>query len=162
MKKSIEDLAQRFPSKSFYIKRGYKFPLESTDVLLRWWFLSFAQPGFHRFWRVWNPLLGYLLFLFYIILGGNKRPFLATFVVFTSCGFVFHDLLTLKDIIELDTTISFMIWGVLCDLSRRYELHKTQEKWPWVVNVLVNASLLVCGKEAGHLLWQMLSNILLK
>ena len=157
MIKNIEDLVRRFPSSTFYTKRGYKYPIKIGDLLLRWWFLSFAQPGFHRFWRVWNPLLGYLLFLFYIALGGNKRPFIASFVVFTSCGFVFHDLLTLKEVIALDTTISFMIWAVLCDLSRRYQLHKIQEKWPWIANVLINALLLVGGKEAGSFLWQVLS-----
>ena len=153
MIKSIAGVARRFPSSEFYPKRGYKYPLQSGDLLLRWWFLSFAQPGFHRFWRVWNPLLGYLLFLFYVALGGKKRPFIATFVVFSCCGFVFHDLLTLKDAIELDMTISFMIWAVLCDLSRRYQLHKIQEKWPWIANAMVNALLLYCGKEAGSFLW---------
>ena len=147
MMKKIDDLVRRFPSSAFYTKRGYKYPLQIVDVMLRWWFLSFAQPGFHRFWRVWNPLLGYLLFLFYIVLGGNKRPFMAGFVVFTSCGFFLHDLLTLKEVIELDMTISFMIWAVLCDLSRRYQLHKIQEKWPWIANVLINALILVGGKE---------------
>ncbi len=157
MMKNVEQFARRFPSSTFYTKRGYQYPLQSGDVLLRWWFLSFAQPGFHRFWRVWNPLLGYLLFLFYVALGGNKRPFLASLVVFTCCGFVFHDLLTLKDAIALDTTISFMVWAVLCDLSRRYHLHKIQEQWPWISNVLVNVLLLYFGKVVGSFSWQMLA-----
>ena len=157
MMENINDFVRRFPSSSFYTKRGYKYPLQSGDVLLRWWFISFAQPGFHRFWRVWNPLLGYLLFLFYVALGGNKRPFVASFVVFTSCGFVLHDLMTLKETLELDMTISFMIWAILCELSRSFKLHEMQEKWPWVANVLVNALLLFCGKEAGTFLWQALS-----
>ncbi|MEC7987793.1 MAG: hypothetical protein VX278_21675 [Myxococcota bacterium] len=157
MMKKIQNIAEQFPPSTFYTNRGYKHPLQTKDLLIRWWFLSFTQPGFHRFWRVWNPLLNYALFLFYIILGGNKRPFLAGFVVFTSCGFLLHDLLTLKEVIELDMTISFMIWAILCDLSRRYKLHKIQAKWPWIANVLVNVFLLVFGKQAGLFLWELLS-----
>ena len=152
----LTQLANQFPSNEFYRKRGYKYPLKPIDLLVRWWLVSFAQPGFHRFWRVWNPLLNYLLFLFYVALGGNKRPFIAGFLVFTGCGFVFHDLLSLNKGLELDMTISFMIWAVLCDLSRRFKLHEIQSRWPWVVNVVVNVLLLVAGRELGKFLWMLL------
>ena len=36
-------------------RRGYTSPFRGWSVVKRSLLCSWTQPGFHRFWRVWNP-----------------------------------------------------------------------------------------------------------
>jgi len=112
---------------------------------------SWAEPGFHRFWRVWNPAYGYLLFRLYRRMGGSRRGPLPALVVFSACGFVAHDLpvgiLFGRPIIVC--TIAFLVWGLFASISRTFESRLTG--WPPFLRALCNLSLLFIGMACGVL-----------
>lgn len=55
---------------AFLPRRGYD-PAGTPDALLRRLFVeSWREPGFHRFWQVWNPMYGWVLYRLYLALGG--------------------------------------------------------------------------------------------
>ena len=139
----------------FLRRAGYRVPVEPVNLLVRWWVLSFAQPGINRFWRVWNPLMAYPLSLLYRLCGGRQRPLLARLIVFCVCGFVFHDIVTwVKDgHLGLRWTISFAIWAVIAYASFATRMDERQESWPWPANVLVNVAIVAGGLFAGRALW---------
>ena len=112
--------------RQFLRRRGYKVPLETSDVIYRWWIGSFTQPGFAQFWRIWNPFIGFWLLQFYRMLGGDKYRFLAGLATFAFAGFC-HDLFTFlldpEDGIELNLTIAFVFWSLLAQaMSTRRSL----------------------------------------
>jgi hypothetical protein len=72
----------------YCIRRGYKPPFTGWPVVRRSLLHSWAQPGFHRFWRIWNPPVGYPLFRLYKALGGNRV--IAASAVFAFAG-ALHD-----------------------------------------------------------------------
>ncbi len=122
--------------------------------MLRRLFLdSWVQPGFHRFWQVWNPVYGYFLFLIYRALGGSRRPLVAGISVFVFCGFILHDLP-----IQLVTgeprivcTVAFLNWGVFAFLSRKLGPVLGFDRWSRVANLCVNVILIGSGLLLGAL-----------
>ncbi len=64
---------------------------------------------------MWNPFTGYLVFLLYSYLGGNrKRPY-AIAIVFLTSGVVFHDLVIylISGSISIVFTITFLIYSMI-------------------------------------------------
>ena len=132
-------------------KRGYNPEAGSTRFLWRLFFESWAQPGFHRFWQVWNPGYGYFLFKLYLALGGRRRPVAAGLVVFLSCGLLLHDfpltLITGRGFIL--NTIAFTFWAILAMVFKWSERLLRLETWPWWIHVLLNMGLIVAGLMLG-------------
>ena len=110
-----------------------------------------AEPGFHRFWRVWNPLYGYVLFRLYRKLGGARRRFPLTLLVFTLCGLLSHDLpaslLAGRPLVTC--TASFFLWGVLVALARLLDRPLAFATWPGALHVALNLALVVGGLLSG-------------
>lgn len=135
---------------AFMERRG--FDVKSGGAMLRRMMLeAWAEPGLHRFWRVWNPFYGFFLLKLYILLGGRKRPVINTLIVFIFCGFVLHDLLRLAlgGAFSLSTTCAFVYWAAASLLNKRYESALGQQRWHVAANVLFNASLIVGGNVLG-------------
>ncbi len=132
-------------------RRGYTPPFRGWSVVKRSLLCSWAQPGFHRFWRVWNPPIGYPLFLLYRALGGNRNRAVATFTVFAVIG-ALHDLVAvaLTRRWALALTLAYLVFAGLSLLSLRLAPFLRQERWPAMVNVLING-LLVVGTFEGSL-----------
>jgi hypothetical protein len=120
---------------------------------------AWGEPGFHRFWRLWNPLYGYALFRLYVALGGARRPLVASFVVFVACGFFLHDLWLVPTGAKLgfNTTLAFAVFWALASLSRVLAPRLEQETWDRRVNALVNAGCIGVGLTAGAALGSFLS-----
>ena len=75
-------------------RRGYDRQASSAHFLRRMFLECWLESGFHRFWRVWNPLYGFFLYRLYLRLrrlGGNYNRFVAAVGVFEACGFGLHD-----------------------------------------------------------------------
>ena len=126
--------------RQYLARRGYDLHA-STGLFLRRMFLSaWAQPGFHRFWRVWNPVYGYLLFRLYLVLGGNRRRILSTITVFLFCGFMLHDLpiSIIRGHIQVTITAAFFLFGVVTLLFQQAENRLGALQWPRVVHVICN------------------------
>jgi len=127
--------------------RGYSLD-QGSGVFLRRLFLdSWTQPGFHRFWQMWNPVYGYFLFRLYRVLGGSRRSFVAGMAVFIFCGAILHDLpigfLTGEP--KIVCTIAFSSWGVLTFCSRKLGTVVDFDSWPRVVHLSINVCLIVGG-----------------
>lgn len=135
---------------SFLRSRGFD-PRNVPSFLWRMFVVCWAEPGFHRFWRLWNPLYGYALFRVYLAIGGNKRPALASLVVFLLCGFVLHDLLRFVTAhqLSLSSTIAFFVYWLLALLSRRFGAALKQETWPGGINVVMNLACVAFGLACG-------------
>lgn len=118
-------------------RRGYRsstgWPFARRAFLECW-----AQPGFHRFWRVWNPGLGFLVFRLYRAVGGNRGGPSTKVVAFLASG-IAHNLLVLPFLgWSFTLPVAFSCFGVLVALGPRLSRILRQHRWPWPVNVLVN------------------------
>jgi len=125
--------------------RGYD-PFSNRLVILKRALLdSWGEPGFHRFWRVWNPGVGHLLYRL-LLIGGNRARSVATLLVFTLCG-VLHDILVMLIFRRpfVAFTAAFLLSGVLAAGNRSLEPMLHQARWPRLLNVLTNASCLAAS-----------------
>jgi len=109
-----------------------------------------AEPGFHRFWRVWNPGIGYFVFRLYVGLGGARHRVTATLSSFFACGLV-HTLVVAPLLGRWSNTllVTFTCFGILTLLSRSLADLLRQERWPAVVNILVNVGLVLGSFDLG-------------
>lgn len=127
----------------YLILRGYDPSLGKLLILKRALIDSWSQPGFHRFWRVWNPGIGHLLYRLYLALGGNRIRLVATLLVFALCGFA-HDVLVMLMFRRPFAAFSaaFLFAGMLAVANRSLESILQQERWPRLLNVLANVACL--------------------
>jgi hypothetical protein len=79
-----------------------------------------AEPGFHRFWQVWNPGIAYFVHRLYLRLGGRKSWTLPTISSFGLCGLA-HTLVVapFQSHWSNSLIVAFLLFGVLAVLSRR-------------------------------------------
>lgn len=68
----------------FLKMRGYGDHLNDWIFVKQSFFDCWMQPGFHRFWQIWNPGIGYFAYKVYLSCGGKNRQNLATFTTFWS------------------------------------------------------------------------------
>jgi hypothetical protein len=126
----------------YLILRGYDPASGKLAILKRALIESWAEPGFHRFWRVWNPGIGHLLYHLYIWIGGNRTRILSTMLVFAVCGMI-HDgavmLIFRRPFLAFST--SFILFGMLCLMSRSLSPVLHQERWPRTLNAVSNLGL---------------------
>ena len=127
----------------YLILRGYDPSSSKPAILKRALVDSWSQPGFHQFWRVWNPGIGHLLYRLYLVLGGNRLRLIATMLVFTLCGLM-HDALVMLIFRRPFTafTVAFFSFGILAVTNRAFESVLRQERWPRLFNVFFNVSCL--------------------
>lgn len=130
--------------------RGYDSSSSKLVILKRALIDSWGEPGFHRFWRVWNPGIGHLLYRLYLLLGGNRARSLSTLLVFILCG-ILHDaavmLMFRRPFVAFTTT--FFLCGALAIGSRFIEPILHQEHWPRLLNALINVSCLAVSIYAA-------------
>lgn len=123
----------------YLILRGYDPSWSKLTILKRALVDSWGEPGFHRFWRVWNPGIGHLLYRLYLVLGGNRIGLVATMLVFTLCGLM-HDVLVMLMFRRpfVAFTTAFVFSGVLTVTNRGLEPVLGQDRWPRLLNVFSN------------------------
>jgi uncharacterized membrane protein len=104
---------------------------------------SWGEPGFHRFWRVWNPGIGHLLYRLYVFLGGNRTRLVASLGVFAFCGWV-HDALVMLIFRRpfIAFTLAFSMFGIIALLNRSLTPRLRQERWPRFLNACSNLACL--------------------
>ena len=123
----------------YLILRGYDPSSNKLVILKRALIDSWEESGFHRFWRVWNPGIGHLLYRLYLLLGGNRARSLTTMLVFILCG-ILHDAVVMlmfqRPFVAFTTT--FFFCGMLTIGSRSLEPILHQERWPRLLNALIN------------------------
>jgi hypothetical protein len=136
--------------REYLLLRGYELKSSRWSILKRALIESWAEPGFHSFWQVWNPGIGYLLFRLYLLLGGKKRRALTTLLVFCVCGLL-HDATVMIMFRRpfLVFTCAFLCFGLLTVVSRRLATWLRQEHWLTQANVALNVSLVALSFHTG-------------
>jgi drug/metabolite transporter superfamily protein YnfA len=111
---------------------------------------AWAEPGFHRFWRVRNPGIAYFVHFLYIRVGGRRHWAVPAIVSFTLCGLI-HTLVVAPFMGRWSNTVivAFLLFGALTVLSRRLAPFLHQERWPTIVNVAINIGLVVLCFDSG-------------
>jgi hypothetical protein len=109
-----------------------------------------AEPGFHRFWQVWNPGIAYFVHRLYLALGGRKRWAVPTILAFGLCGLA-HTVVVapLLRRWSFSLLVTFTLFGLSTVLSRWLAALLRQDRWPTVVNIALNVSLVAASFEAG-------------
>jgi hypothetical protein len=127
----------------YLLLRGYEPHWSKSQILKRALVDSWGEPGFHRFWRVWNPGIGHLLYHLYLAFGGNRKRTVATMLVFVLCGLM-HDVLVMLIFRRpfAAFTIAFASSGILAVLNRSLEHRLRQDRWPRPLNALANLACL--------------------
>lgn len=136
----------RAPTYNEYLRtRGFESlgPVRAAHrMLIACWF----QPGFHRFWQLWSPLAGFVLFRLYLLLGGRRRRVHAVFACFAISGFAFHDvpLMIILGRPLVVCTVAWLFYACATLASSRVSLSLSSPVWS-VVNVALVATGLWLG-----------------
>jgi len=109
-----------------------------------------AEPGFHRFWQVWNPGIAYFVYRLYIRLGGRKHWLVPTLASFILCGLI-HTIIVAPFLgrWSFSVIVAFTCFGVLTVISRLLQPIIRQEKWATIINVLINVGLILGSFDIG-------------
>ena len=148
----LHDRYQRYvESYRAYVKlRGYGDHFNDWPFFRRSFLTCWAEPGFHRFWRAWNPGIGYLVFRLYLALGGKRNRVVATVGAFEVCG-IAHVLAVYPFLRRwsLVVPVAFLCFGLFTLASQGLERMLSQDRWPAVANVVVNAGLVMASFDIG-------------
>lgn len=133
----------RLNYQEYLVFRGYDISAGKVNILKRALIESWGEPGFHRFWQVWNPGIGHLFYRLYVFLVGKRFRILSTLLVFVVCG-IAHDAVVSALFLHpyLVFTGVFSLFGVCTIASRALEPILRQEKWPCLINAALNLMLL--------------------
>lgn len=108
-----------------------------------------AEPGFHRFWQVWNPGIAYFVYRLFLGLGGSKRWLIPAFLSFLFCGII-HTVIVFPFLGWSFSVIgAFICFAVLTIVSRKMSRLLHQEKWPAIANIVINIGLVVGSFDIG-------------
>lgn len=126
----------------------------------RGFFECWAQPGFHKFWLVWNPGITFFVYRLFIHLGGSKRWLIPTFLSFVLCGFI-HTIVVFPFLGWSFSLIgAFSCFASFTILSRKLSPFLQQEKWPTLVNILINVGLVIISFDIGFRIDRLLNDYL--
>lgn len=108
------------------------------------------EPGFHRFWQVWNPGIAYFVYRTFITLGGRRHWVLPTLASFFLCGFA-HTVLVAPFFGRWSHTVivAFTCFGLLTVISRVLAPALRQERWPKGINLAINVALVIGSFDVG-------------
>ncbi len=130
----------------YLARRGLSGQASTREVLLGPW----SAPGFHLFWRRWNPHLGYLLFRTYVALGGGRHHALSSLVVFLLAGAA-HDLVVplLTGFPSIGVTVAFGFYWAASNGCRIAGSFARFRRWPKSACVSLNLALVGAGLALG-------------
>lgn len=136
--------------RSYARMRGFTSQLNDWAYHRRGFVECWAQPGFHRFWQVWNPGISYFVYRLFIRLGGRRRWIGPTITAFAICGLA-HTVLVAPFLGRWSFSVitAFCLFGALTVLSRYASPYLKQERWPMLLNVAVNVLLVAGGFDVG-------------
>lgn len=131
--------------RAFVRMRGFKTEINDWPFVRRSFIDCWAAPGFHRFWQIWNPGIAYFVYRLFIRFGGRRHWTVPTMFSFLFCGLA-HTLVVAPFVGRWSFSVitAFFCFGTLTVVSRLTEPLLRQDRWPALLNVVVNAGL-VCG-----------------
>jgi hypothetical protein len=130
--------------------RGFRTTINDWPYVRRSFIECWAEPGFHRFWQVWNPGIAYFVYRFYLRVGGRRHWLLPTLISFFVCGLV-HTLVVAPFLghWSYSVVVAFTMFGCLTVISRLLAPILHQERWPLLLNVAVNVGLVLGSFDLG-------------
>jgi len=130
--------------------RGYDDHINDWSFIKRGFLECWLQPGFHRFWQVWNPGIGYFAYQLYIFFGGNQRRNLATLAAFVLNG-LFHNLVLSLLLWRWDFPLpfTFLSFGVFTIISRWLDQLLNLKRFPRIIHLIINLGLVIVSFEFG-------------
>lgn len=136
--------------KAYARMRGFGLNFNNWPYHRRGFIECWAEPGFHRFWQVWNPGISYFVYRLFVRLGGRKRWVAPTMAAFLICGIV-HTLVVVPFFGRWSFSLiaAFACFGVLTIISRLAAPLLQQERWPIVVNTTLNITLVAGSFDIG-------------
>lgn len=110
---------------------------------------SWTQPGFHNFWRYWNPGIGFLMLKTYKAFGGKKYKIFATYITFIICALahiiIAYPILGYSYVI----IITFICFATLTLLSKLFANILNQQTWSILINTAINLALVILSFKIG-------------
>lgn len=146
-----------------YLKlRGFGEHVNDWAFVKRGFLDPWLQPGFHRFWQTWNPGIGYFAYRMYLSLGGKHRQNWAIIAAFLVNGLV-HNLIGSLILWRWDFPLpfTFTLFGFLTIVSKWLDQHVNMDRWPWVVHLAINVSLVILSFDFGFRMNELLQTTLL-
>jgi len=136
--------------RAFARMRGFRTEVNDWPYVRRSFLECWAEPGFHRFWQVWNPGIAYFVYRLFLLLGGRRHWAGPTILAFVLCG-LGHTLIVAPFFGRWAFSVitAFSCFGVLTVVSRLASPLLRQDRWPAAVNVLVNVSLVAGSFDVG-------------
>jgi len=134
-----------------YLKmRGFGNHVNDWVFVKRGFLEPWLQPGFHRFWQIWNPGIGYFAYRVYLMFGGKQKQITATFAAFLVNGLV-HNLILSLILWRWDFPLpfTFTLFGILSLLSKWLDRNVNMEHWPRVCHLAINVSLVILSFDFG-------------
>lgn len=136
--------------KQYLRLRGYGDHLNDRAFFKRSFLECWLETGFHRFWQVWNPGIGYFVYKLYIVFGGNKRKAPATIAAFLINGLI-HNLVVILFMRRWDFPLpfTFLSFGVFTVVFRWLDRFVEMDKLPRVLHLAINVGLVVISFDFG-------------
>jgi hypothetical protein len=134
-----------------YLKlRGYGNHLHDWLFVKRGFLECWLAPGFHRFWQVWNPGIGYFTYRFYLRLGGKERQNLATILVFFLNGLI-HNLVVSLFFWRWSFPLpfTFLSFGIFAVIFRELARYVQFERIPKFIHLVINVGLVILSFDFG-------------
>jgi len=145
-----------------YLKmRGFGDHIHDRNFVKRGFLECWLQPGFHRFWKVWNPGIGYFAYKLYLAFGGKSRRNIATIASFLVNGLV-HNLVVSLILWRWDFPLpfTFALFGFLTVVSRWLEWPMKMNRWPWVFHLAINIGSVILAFDFGFFMNDLLKSVL--
>lgn len=108
------------------------------------------EPGFHRFWQVWNPGISYFVYRLFRFLGGGRRWVFATIGAFIINGVIHTSVFyCISGKWSVTIIVTFSIFGILTVINKKLERILQQNRWPKIVNLIINISIVIISFDVG-------------
>lgn len=129
--------------------RGFTTTINDWPYVRRSFLTCWVEPGYHRFWQVWNPGISYFTWRLFKMLGGNHNWTFATLATFFLNGILHTIVVTPFTGWGWSFICAFSICGGLTVLSRRIQPWLHQKSWPGALNLAVNLGLTILAFDLG-------------
>lgn len=149
--------------KQYLILRGFENHVNDRIFIKRAFLDCWVQPGFHCFWKTWNPGIGYFIYKLYLFFGGNTRRNVGTLSAFLINGLI-HNLFISLLLFRWDFPLPFTfgLFGCLTILSRYLDVPLKMSRWPKIVHLGFNVGLIILGFDFGFFMNKLLHSLLAK
>jgi hypothetical protein len=145
-----------------YLKlRGFGNHVNDWIFFKRGFLECWLQPGFHRFWQVWNPGIGFFAYKMYLYFGGRERQKTATIAAFLLNGMA-HNLLVSLLLWRWDFPLpfTFTLFGILTLFFRWLERYINMNNWPPICHLVINVGLVILSFDVGFRMNDLLRTVL--